>query len=97
MKQERQELLNVNTGRSDGSIAMEKYVAMKKALLRVIPKNADGIPFKGLSDRVRPHLPSKAFEGASVGWYLTAVKLDLEARGLIERIPKKKPQHLRRC
>jgi hypothetical protein len=31
----------------------------------------------------------------SIGWYTTIVKLDLEARRLIERIPDKKPQHLR--
>ena len=31
----------------------------------------------------------------SIGWYTTIVKLDLEARGLIDRIPDKKPQHLR--
>jgi len=31
----------------------------------------------------------------SIGWYTPKVKLDLEARGPIERIPDKKPQHLR--
>jgi hypothetical protein len=31
----------------------------------------------------------------SIGWYTTIIKLDLEARGLIELIPDKKPQHLR--
>ncbi len=34
------------------------------------------------------------FEG-SVGWYATTVKLDLEARGLIERMPGESPQVLR--
>ncbi len=32
----------------------------------------------------------------SIGWYTTTVKLDLEARGLIERIEGSKPQRLRR-
>jgi hypothetical protein len=31
----------------------------------------------------------------SIGWYTTIVKLDLEARDLIERITDKKPQPLR--
>ena len=34
------------------------------------------------------------FDG-SVPWYVTTVKLDLEARGVVERVPDQKPQHLR--
>lgn len=94
--EDRQEILNVNTGRSDGTIAKDKYDAMKKALLKVIPRRKAGVPFKGLADRVREHLPAEVFEGASIGWYVTTVKLDLEARGLIERVPGHSPQHLRR-
>lgn len=96
MTTERQEILNVNTGRSDGTIARDKYEAMKAALLAVIPAGDEGVPFQGLAERVKPHLPSEVFEGASVGWYTTTVKLDLEARGLIERVPKRSPQRLRR-
>ncbi|MCZ7544494.1 MAG: hypothetical protein M5R40_13685 [Anaerolineae bacterium] len=36
------------------------------------------------------------FDG-SVGWHVTTVKLDLEARGLIERVPQSRPQRLRRA
>ena len=35
-----------------------------------------------------------SFDG-SITWYVTTVKLDLEARGLIERIPRSSPQRLR--
>ena len=34
------------------------------------------------------------FDG-SISWYVTTIKLDLEARGIIERIPKKRPQTLK--
>ena len=34
------------------------------------------------------------FDG-SIGWYVTTVKLDLEARGVIERVPNVTPQQLR--
>ena len=34
------------------------------------------------------------FDG-SIKWYLETVKLDLEARGVIERVPKTRPQLLR--
>ena len=35
-----------------------------------------------------------SFDG-SINWYVTTVKLDLEARGVVERIPGKSPQRLR--
>jgi hypothetical protein len=31
------------------------------------------------------------FEG-SVNWYVTTVKLDLEARGTVQRVPNSRPQ-----
>jgi hypothetical protein len=31
----------------------------------------------------------------SISWYVTTVKLDLEARGLIARVPGSHPQRLR--
>jgi len=34
------------------------------------------------------------FEG-SISWYVTTVKLDMEARGEIERVPDSNPQQLR--
>jgi len=49
--------------------------------------------FYGLYDAVSEKLEGK-FEG-SVGWYYATVKLDLEARKLIERIPGSKPQIIR--
>ena len=37
---------------------------------------------------------SDAFDGKVV-WYIVTVKLDLEARGILERIPKTSPHRLR--
>ena len=31
----------------------------------------------------------------SIPWYVVSVKLDLEARGILERIPKTSPHRLR--
>ena len=92
----RVELLNPNTGRPDGTVDADKYEAMKAALLKVIPKDEAGVPFKELTELVRPLLPDEVYAGASIVWYVTAVKLDLEARGLLERVPKRRPQHVRR-
>lgn len=96
-KSERIEILNPNTGRTDRTIAADRYNGMKAAILKVVPRRKAGVPFSELRDRVQPLLDPVVFEGASIGWYATSVKLDLEARGLIERVPGVKPQHLRRC
>ncbi|MEM1418661.1 MAG: hypothetical protein AAGH15_27450 [Myxococcota bacterium] len=96
MTEPRTPILNPHTGRDDGTIATDKYEAMKAALLAAIPPDDTGVPFQGLADRLRPHLDAAVFEGASIPWYLTTVKLDLEARGLLERIPGARPQRLRR-
>ncbi|MCP4429318.1 MAG: hypothetical protein GY803_32955 [Chloroflexi bacterium] len=42
-----------------------------------------------LHSAAEAQLPA-SFEGP-VGWYTITVKLDLEARGLIERIPRQSP------
>ncbi len=91
------DLMHPDPDKQAGRCDAARYRAMKKALLRVIPRRGDGVPFGELVDLVRPHLPAAPFEGASVSWYVTTVKLDLEARGLIERVPQARPQRIRRA
>ena len=93
---EKIETLNV-TGAGGTRIDRQKYEIMRKAILRAVPKRKDGVLFKELPALVHPHLDALGWpEEASLMWYLTTVKLDLEARELIERIPKASPQRLRR-
>ncbi len=68
-----------------------KYDEIRGAILEAIGEN-EGITFGELTTAVGEKCPN--FDG-SIGWYTTSVKLDLEARGLIERIPKLSPQQLR--
>ncbi|MCB0031923.1 MAG: hypothetical protein KDE28_28630, partial [Anaerolineales bacterium] len=63
------------------------YDSYRAALLQVIPAAADGVPFTALRELVLPHLPAGLSATTSPGWWTTTVKLDLEARGLIERVP----------
>jgi hypothetical protein len=72
------------------------YEAYRAALLEVIPEGEEGIAFGELSAAVRPHLSDEALADTSAGWWTTTVKLDLEARGLVERVPGRRPQRLRR-
>ena len=83
-------------GKQGTRIDRGKYEAMRQAILRCVPRGEEGVSFQGLPRSVHPLLPKPLFEGASVTWYCVTVKLDLEARGEIERVPGCRPQHLRR-
>jgi hypothetical protein len=49
-----------------------------------------------LAALVAEHLPEDELDQlGSVSWYTTTVKLDLEVKGEIERIPGSSPQRLR--
>ncbi|MEM7262870.1 MAG: hypothetical protein AAF488_12835 [Planctomycetota bacterium] len=86
------------TGAQGARIRRDRYEAMRTALLAVIPKRKDGIPFRDLASAVEARLPGGELPGGgSIMWYVTTVKLDLEARELIERVPGSKPQRLRRA
>jgi len=99
---ERIATLNPVAGKAGMTIERVKYDAVRAAILAVLtdtgeagvrfmPSKKDSSP--GLMDLVPARLP-RDWSG-SVGWYVTAVKLDLEARGEIERVPKAVPQRVR--
>ena len=88
--------IHPEAGKQGTRIDAAKYEAMKAALLAVVPAAGGGIPFQDLADAVQPHLPAELFANASVSWYVVTVKLDLEARGLIERVHGARTQCLRR-
>ena len=79
-------------GKQGVNINKAKYDQMAQTIIAIVKAN-EGITFKDLNTAVSAELDGK-FDG-SIGWYLTTVKLDLEARGVIERIPNKSPQQLR--
>lgn len=63
-----------------------KYSAMRKALLSVLPTNAPGLSVAEAKKALLEHLPDDIFPGgAKAGWWLKAVQLDLEAKGIIAR------------
>lgn len=99
MKQATERILTLHpAGKRGTRIARDKYEVMKLALLKAIPRGRAGVPFRELAERVRPHLdPAVYGAGDSVTWYVVTVKQDLEARGLVEQVPGKGPQRLRRA
>ena len=63
-----------------------KYAAMKTAVLAVLPRDAPGLTVAEVQDRVLEHLPQDLFPGgAKSGWWMKAVQLDLEAKGIVLR------------
>jgi len=70
-------------------ISREKYEVIRKAILCVMERQNE-ISFMNLSRAVEKEVNGN-FEG-SVTWYVTTVKLDLEARGQLKRVPNSRPQ-----
>lgn len=79
-------------GKKGVNILKTKYNTIKDFILNTI-KEHKVITYEKVSDLAIAKL-SETFEGKVV-WYVVTIKLDLEARGLIERIPKTSPHQLR--
>lgn len=71
------------------NISKEKYDIIRKAILSTLRKQKE-MSFRNLSHAVEKEV-NGTFEG-SVTWYVTTVKLDLEARGELKRVPNSRPQ-----
>jgi hypothetical protein len=79
-------------GKQGVNIDREKYEAIRQGILESLSEQRT-MNFRDLPAAVEARLP-KAFDG-SISWYTITVKLDLEARGIIERVPGRSPQMLR--
>jgi len=76
------------------NIDREKYDAAKAAILETLQLKGGEMTFDALFEAACKKLEKARFEG-SPGWYVTTVKLDLEARRVIERVGKDSPQRVR--
>ena len=79
-------------GKQGVNISRSKYEMVHQAILEAI-RSQGVITYQGLVSLVEYSLRNR-FEG-SVPWYVTTVKLDMEARGEIERLPDETEQKLR--
>ncbi len=79
-------------GKQGVKISRTKYDQMKHAILEILQENGE-MTFTALGEAVSARLAGQ-FEG-SITWYYTTVKLDLEARGVLERINRGSPQRIR--
>jgi hypothetical protein len=80
------EMENVNTPGRSVRVDADKYEAMKRAFLKVLPARSPGLTAAEIGERILPHLPEALFpQGATAGWWKKGVQLDLEAKGVITR------------
>ena len=75
-------------GKKGVRISRIKYDLIKSAMIDCLKSKE--LPHSELIDCIQKRLEGN-FEG-SIGWYAETVKLDLEARNVIERSKEAKPQ-----
>lgn len=81
-------------GKKGVNILRRRYDVIKKYIIDTIQQEKI-ISYEELNDRAVSDLAT-SFDG-KVTWYVVSIKLDLEARKIIERIPKTSPHKLRMC
>ena len=86
---EKIEVENVNQPGKTGRVDAAKYAAMKAAVMAALPPDAPPMTVAALRQALDPHLSQEHFpQGATAGWWLKCVHLDLEAKGILRREPK---------
>lgn len=79
-------------GKKGVNIDIQKYEIIKEFIVKKLKENGE-MTYEKLNDMAVVELKGK-FEG-SIPWYFVTVKLDLEARNIIERIPKTSPHKIK--
>jgi hypothetical protein len=74
------------------NISAARYEQVRAVILDILQQQGE-MTFEALAETVEARLTGQ-FDGA-IRWYYTTVKLDLEARRIIERLPGSKPQRIR--
>ncbi len=85
-------ILTLNPNSKKGvNMDLVKYDRIKNAILQILSYKNELLTTE-LSQQVKEQLEGK-FDG-KIGWYFMAVKLDLESRRIIKKVPNKTPQML---
>lgn len=85
-KLERIEIENVLQPGTTYRVDAGKFAAMRDAMLGVLPSAAPGLTPGEIKAAVLPRLPDDLFPGGDkAGWWIKAVQLDQEAKGVIAR------------
>jgi hypothetical protein len=92
-KSEKIEIQNINVPGRTERVDRTKYLAMREALLAALPDKAPGLTVAQAQEALLPFLSETDFpERQKAGWWMKAVQLDLEAKGVIKRAPQRPVQ-----
>lgn len=84
--------LHPDASKQGVNIDRAKYDTVRDAIVSLLEQRGE-MTYTDLADAVGEVLTGN-FEG-SIQWYTVTVKLDLEARGVIERVPRTTPHRVR--
>jgi len=63
-----------------------KYEAMRKAMMKVLPRKAPGLTQQEMWDALARAAPKSMFpDRGKIGWWMKSVQLDLEAKMIVVR------------
>jgi hypothetical protein len=80
------EIENVMSPGRTKFVDRQKYEAVRDALLAVLPRQSPGMTEAQAKQAIKAHLPKELFPGGDkLGWWLGAVRLDLEAKRIVMR------------
>lgn len=74
-------------GKNGVRISKSKYEIIRKGILEILTEET--LPFMKMAHTLEQEI-GNSFDG-SVSWYAVTVKLDLEARGIVQIVPHTKP------
>lgn len=81
---------NVNQPGSTTRVNAEKYLAMRDAMVAVLSSQTEAVDYTTIKEGVKPLLPEDLYPGgATSGWWIKCVQLDLEAKGQLARTKDK--------
>jgi hypothetical protein len=83
------EVENITSPGKTYRVDASKFLAMREAVLKILPAAPPGMTPAEIQKAVLPHLPQELFPGGEkAGWWMKSVQLDLEAKGVITRAAK---------
>jgi hypothetical protein len=86
MSDEKTEIESITSPHRTERVNKAKYMAMREAFLPVLPTETPGMTVADVKAALLPNLSQELFPGGEkAGWWLKAVQLDLEAKGVIKR------------
>ena len=92
MPEEKILTLHPDPSKAGVNILRRRYELMKETILGILSRNG-AVSFRDLTEEAGKELTG-VLDG-NIPWYVVVVKQDLEARGVIQQVPGKKPQQLR--